>query len=44
LLERAAEPVKAYQPYLAIYSMDLDLLNLDPRQTMMVAPRWQDGL
>ena len=32
-LERAAELVKAYKPYLAIYSMD-------PRQTMMVAPRW----
>jgi hypothetical protein len=29
--ERAAEPVKAYKPYLAIYSTDLNLLNLDPR-------------
>ncbi len=38
LPERAAELVKAYKPYLAIYSMELDLLNLDPRQTMMVAP------
>jgi hypothetical protein len=29
--ERAADLVKAYKPYLAIYSTDLDLLNLDPR-------------
>ena len=30
LAERAAELIKAYKPYLAINSMDLDLLNLGP--------------
>jgi hypothetical protein len=38
LPEHAAELVKAYKPYPAVYTMELDLLNLDPRQTMMDAP------